>query len=308
VSEQTDLQLQITEYFKDNLHRGLGDLETMLAGIWYRAKNKGKQLDPHKRPPGYRSPKLREYLRQECGANKTTLWGPTAIRGDLGEADKEHIIRFLELVNELPDELLEETLELCGYLYAEKVNGEFGKVVLPSDSVAQIKLIEAIRTTGTVGKIQQGLVYATLRVENRKRGERLNIVTKRTHAGDQQSGEKGDISVFDRETMVTAYEVKGVTLTQQGADRFLPLHGEHEYGLFILALDFRPKSLQDELNAYKNTFAVSILDFLLTKLADIQAIDGSSTEEIIQLIITVYNSEFCEKIENDESIKIVVED
>lgn len=296
------------DYFERNIQHGMGDLETMLAGLWFRLHNDGALLDPHKRPPGYRSPRLREYLRETCGANRTTLWGPTAIRGDLAEADKGHIITFLELVNQVSSDQIARTLEACGRMYATKVNNEYGAVVLPALSTAQLRLIDALRTHGTVGKIQQGLVYAALVVEQRQRGGGLRIETKRTHAGDQQSGRPGDILVFSGDLLVTAYEIKALTLTQAGVSRVLPSHGTHDYSLFVLALDFRPRSLQDELNGYQNTFAVSLVDFMLTKLADIQSIAGDSVADVLVEIVDVYNREFCENIENDPTIRITLAD
>ena len=98
-------------HFQRCLDKGMGDLEAMLAGIRYRLNSGGKLLNPTKRPPGYRSQKLRNYLKKR-GARRTTLWGATAIRGDLEPEKKGHIIEFLKLVNELhacmhDEELLE---------------------------------------------------------------------------------------------------------------------------------------------------------------------------------------------------------
>jgi hypothetical protein len=109
-------------HFQANLGVALGDLETMLAGLWYRLQHEGAQLNPRAIPPGYRSPALRVFLREVCGANKTTKWGPTALRGGDLKASKQHIIAFFELVNQLDASELQSLLKACGLAYAQHVN------------------------------------------------------------------------------------------------------------------------------------------------------------------------------------------
>lgn len=296
------------DHFKSQLDKGMGDLEAMLAGIRYRVTKKGQPLDPTKRPPGYRSPLLRDYLRVNCGAIRTTKWGPTAIRGDLGP-DKQHVIDFYTLVNRVPPNQLEHLMYQCGLLYARKVNAENPSIFLPKESSTQVKLIEALQTGGTVGKVQQGLVYATLLLENQLSETDYHILTKPTHAGDTQSDMLGDVLVLTQTGQVTqAYEVKGINLTKSGATKFLELHGNHMYPLFILALGFKPRSLQDDLNSLENTFAAHLTDFILVKLADLALLARKPVTAVLNEIIEVYNTKFCEEIEGDRRIKIILEE
>ncbi|GAG33144.1 unnamed protein product, partial [marine sediment metagenome] len=88
------------------------------------------------------------------GARRTTLWGPTAIRGDLDPDKKTHIIAFFELVNELPQDLdiLQQAFDECAALYAEKTLTEYPPIVLPHYSTAQQRLAAALGHAGE-GKI-----------------------------------------------------------------------------------------------------------------------------------------------------------
>lgn len=300
---------RLAEHFRACLDKGLGDLETMLAGIWYRMENNGSKLDPGTVPPSYRSPKLRDYLRHRLGARKTTLWGPTALRGRLNPEKKQHIIDFLKVVNELPDdsEELRHAFEDCGKLYVHKVNAAVPEVVLPSESTAQMKLISALRVGGTVGKIQQGIVYAILELKRRLKGEDFVVETKRTHAGDQQSGVRGDVLALRGNEPLTVYEVKGVTINRAAAEMILRTHGEHGYALFILGLGFNPPELKDKLSSLENTFAIGLEDFVLTLLSELVLATAISPEELLMELVKIYNVEFCDRIENDVSIKIVLD-
>ena len=207
-------------------------------------------------------------------------------------------------MNQLPVESLENVLYQCGLMYAETVNNINLNIVLPSLSNPQIQMIAALTSVGTVGKVQQGLVYATLLLENELRSTNLSVMTKPTHAGDSQSGAKGDIIVSRSDTILSSYEVKGNIVTQSTADKVLSTHGKHQYPLFILALGFHPLTLQTELNSLENTFAVHLVDFMLTKLSDICVQHDADIQSVMHMIIRTYNSRFCEEIENDDSIKI----
>ncbi len=303
-----DPQTNAIIHFENCLNYGMGDLETMLAGIRYRLQYRGKKLDANYPPPGYRSSLLRDYLKSEYGARRTTLWGATALRGRMKPETKGHIITFLELVNAIDESELQNTLDACGKLYARKVNEENEAFVLPANSVAQTQLITALTISGTVGKVQQGLVYAMLLLEKQLSEAQLDVHTKRTHAGDAQSGIKGDVSLESSGNPVVIFEVKGLTLDSGGVDKVLELHGRHHYPLFILAVGFRPSKLQDELNMLENTFAVRLIDFMLTKLAELAAQSKKTPDALIRELIDIYNVAFCEQVENDESIKVLIPD
>lgn len=292
-------------HFRSHLDKAWGDLETMLAGIWSRIQY-GELLNPTGRPKGYRGTGLRNYLKDVCGARRTTKWGATAIRGDLDPAKKRHIIEFFDLVNEVPANELNDLLKACGALYAQTVNAVTSDIVIPALSSAQKTLVSALRRTGSVGKIQQGLVFAALTLENRLLQRGLVVATKSTHAGDLQSGVRGDIVLLDEQTIVASYEVKGHKLNQELKSQVLETHSIHSYPLFIVAGGFTPLTLQDELNALDNTFAVNLVDFLLTLMGELHVSTRRGLDNLIPELISIYNTEFCEAIEQDTSIVIQI--
>jgi len=295
----------LTRHFNECLDKGMGDLETMLAGIWHRLDSGGTPLTPNKRPPGYRSQKIRDFLK-ERGARRTSLWGATAIRGDLEPEKKKHIIEFLKLVNEIPVHDLKRALNACADLYVQKVNLEMPEIEFPLASSAQASIVQLLRTQAThatAGKVQQGLVYALLRLKYQGFATPLKILTKRTHAGDAQSGVPGDIRISRNGEVLAVFEVKGMTLDRSGVDRILPAHGRHGYPLFILALDFEP-SLKQDLNEKENTFAMDLDDYFWTVFSETVVDSNTKPIELLRHLIDVYNEEFCEKIEHDRSIRV----
>jgi hypothetical protein len=296
----------VVSLFRQSLGQGLGDLETMLSGLRRRIEHPGEQPDPNFPPSGYRSQLLRDRLRKEYGARRTTLWGATALRGRF-KPEKDHIIHFLEAVNSLAEQDLPQAFDECARLYARKVNQEAAQIALPKTSLAQQQLIQVARTPSG-GRVQQGLVYSLLQVKNRIEGDNLCVRTKRTFAGDTQSGEKGDISVSVEAQLLASYEVKGVTLDQAGIDRVLGLHGQHDYPLCIVALDFNPLKLRDALNSLENTFGVRLEDFLLTTLVGIVVATKRAPSEVLMAMFEIYNSEFCEQIEGDETLKVYLQE
>lgn len=297
---------RVVAHFRSWRQQGLGDLETMLAGIRYRMEHNGAKLDPPARPPGYRSERLRQRLK-ELGATKTTLWGPTAIRGDLAADKKKHIIDFLKLVNDLPGDpqILLEAFDKCAAIYVEKTREKYPPIVLPAESTIQRRLFAALRQGGK-GKIQQGLMYALLQTERQLVGAGYEVRTKRTHAGDWQSGHKGDVQIVWSDEIVSVYEVKGVPLTQAEMHRVLGTHGKHFYPLFVLAPAYAPPELKEALNSLENTFAANIEDFVVTKLSDILSSNQIQPEELLRAIIDTYNRVFCQQLENDPSIMISI--
>ena len=303
----TEASSRAIAHFEANLDKGWGDLETMFAGVWYRVTHNYSLLAPTEIAPGYRGTRLRNYLINECGARRTTKWGATALRGDLKQT-KKHIVEFYELVNEVPHDQLLHVLEACGLLYARKVNSETPEIVIPPLSAAQQTLVSALRTSGTVGKVQQGLVYAALVLEKRVLNNELTITTKPTHAGDLQSGIKGDVILLDGTEIVASYEVKGHLIGEAIARQVTEAHGEHTYPLFVVAAGFVPPMLQDDLNTLDNTFAVHLVDFILTVLGEIQALSRRGLGPLIRELVEIYNSEFCEGIEQDTSIMINISD
>lgn len=299
---------KLSKYFQKCLHRGKGDLEAMLSGIRFRIEHDGQLLDPHKVPPAYRSEKLREYLREK-GAHRTTLCGPTALRGDLNPKTKTHIIEFLKLVNKLPadKETLKKALDMCADLYVQKINSQTSTISIANTSNVQAAVAQLFSTHGTratAGKLPQGLIYAILRLKYAKQNGDFSVVSKRTHAGDTQSGSPGDVRILEGNKLYAVFEVKGLKLDQFAIAKILPTHGRHEYPLFILGLDFVPYGLKAKLNGLENTFAINLEDYFWTVFSELTVAMKLSTSEILKQIIAIYNDEFCGNIEQDNTVRI----
>lgn len=300
----------VESHFRKYLGKGMGDLETMLSGIRYRLESGGELLNPSKRPLGYRSEKLRSFLK-ERGARRTTLWGGTAIRGDLDPKMKGHIIEFFKLVNELPSdrETLTKVLEICSDLYVGKVNAETPQVEIALKSNVQASIAGLLRTHGaraTAGKMPQGLLYSLLLLKYSSIGNEFRVVTKRTHAGDAQSRSPGDVRLLKAGKLHSVFEVKGMILDKTAVDRILPAHGQHDYPLFILGLGFEPPDFKLKLNEMKNTFAINLDDYFWTIFSEIAINTTMLPTEILNCLVKIYNEEFCDKIEQNSAIKIAV--
>lgn len=298
---------EVVQLFGRSIDQGMGDLETMLAGIRYRLLHPGERLDPYARPPGYRSQNLRDQMKKEFGARRTSLWGGTALRGNFDPKKKAHIIAFLKAVNRLPDDrkMLETAFAQCARLYASKVNSMHPEIVLPKDAPIQRQLLQALNAPSE-GKAQQGIVYALTRMLAKRQAPHRSVVTKATHAGDAQSAQLGDVQVLEAGKALVVYEVKAFPLDQAAVDRILPAHGRHAYTLFILTLGFKPPELQTVLCSMENTLALHLVDHCLAIFAGLCSISGESPQELLKELISTYNEEFCEQIENDPSIKIQV--
>ncbi len=298
---------EVVKLFSASLNQGMGDLETMLAGLRYRILHPSEKLDPNARPPGYRSQILRDQLKKEFGARRTSLWGGTALRGNFDPRKKSHIIQFLKSVNKLPADprVLKLAFGECARLYAKKVNDLYPAIILPEDAPAQRQLLHAL-STPSEGKAQQGIAYALLRLLCKYAAPGRTVETKPTHAGDAQSQRPGDIQVLQGNALIAVYEVKAFQLDQAGVDRLLPTHGKHDYPLFVLAESFKPTELKTALSSMGRTFAISLVDYCLAVFSELCLVTGRQPDELLREVIEVYNEEFCEKIENDESIKIRV--
>lgn len=174
--------------------RALGDYQTMLAALWNKRKDPSIIQPPKEVPKGYRSVALLEYVRDKFGV-RLLRWGATAIRGDLSQK-KAHISRFIELVNELPSDVAEvnRVFDLAAKRVADYINAKSPPIKLPEATKAQ-QLLNQLLATKSGGRIQQGIVYALLKVLHED-VPGLTVFTKAVFAGDAQSGKRGDIAVI----------------------------------------------------------------------------------------------------------------
>jgi hypothetical protein len=291
-------------FFESELtqNRALGDYQTMLRALWNKRENPTLTQSPTKLPIGYRSLAVREYVRQNFGA-LLPYWGPTAIRGDLTEK-KAHISTFISLVNELPNEATEinSVFELTARMVADHINAKSPIIQLPEAGKPQ-QLLSQLLATKSRGRVQQGIVYALLKVLY-DGVPNLTVRTKAVFAGDAQSGQRGDVDIIENTDKIrTVFEVKAQRLnvtTYEDVVRTHTVTGSRDYPVFILAEDFKA----DSFNEYQDIFIVRLRDFCLTILAEIVSSKDISSDESIHRVLSTYNSDFCDLIQQDRTLRV----
>ncbi len=241
-------------------------------------------------------------MRQKFGA-LLPYWGPTAIRGDLTEK-KAHISTFISLVNELPNDAaaIDRVLESAAKMVADYINAKSPIIKLPQAGKPQ-EILTQLLATKSRGRVQQGVVYALLKVLYQG-VPNITVRTKAVFAGDAQSGKRGDIDVIENEDKIRAvFEVKAQTLTLPLYEDVVRTHtiiGERDYPVFILAESFQA----DLFEEYQDVFIIRLRDFCLTILAEIVSSKGLSSDESIRRVLDVYNSDFCDLIQQDRTLRV----
>lgn len=284
-----------------NLNRALGDYQTMLRALWNKRENPDLSQIPTTPPKGYRSPAVREYVSEKFGA-LLPRWGPTAIRGDLTDK-KAHISTFISLVNELSNDAVEvnTVFELAAKMVADSINAKSPIIQLPEAGQPQ-QVLTTLLNTKSQGRVQQGIVYALLKtlyegVPN------ITVRTKSVFAGDAQSGQLGDIDVIEEEIILSVFEVKAQALnilTYEDVVRTHSISGERNYPVFILAESFQPNLFEE----FQDIFIIRLRDFCLSILAEIVVSKKISSEDSICQVLSVYNTDFCDMIQQDRTLRV----
>jgi hypothetical protein len=130
------------------------------------------------------------------------------------------------------------------------------------------------------------------------------VRTKAVFAGDVQSGQRGDVDVIENDGQIrSVFEVKAQRLNLSLYEDVVRTHtvtGERDYPVFILA-----ESFQDNLfDEYQDVFLIRLRDFCLTILAEIVSSNGLSSEDSIRRVLDVYNSDFCDLIQQDRTLRV----
>jgi hypothetical protein len=283
-------------------NRALGDYQTMLRALWNKRENPTLTQTPTKLPVGYRSLAVREYVRQNFGA-LLPYWGPTAIRGDLTEK-KAHISTFISLVNELPNDAAEinRAFESAAKRVGDHINAKSPIIQLPTAGKPQ-QILTQLLATKSRGRVQQGVVYALLKVLY-DGVPNITVHTKAVFAGDAQSGQRGDVEVIENEGKIrSVFEVKAQRLNLSIYEDVVRTHsvtGERDYPVFMLAESFQA----DLFEEYQDVFIIRLRDFCLTILAEIVSSKGLSSDESIRRVLDVYNSDFCDLIQQDRTLRV----
>jgi hypothetical protein len=106
--------------------------------------------------------------------------------------------------------------------------------------------------------------------------------------------------------MTAAYEIKALSLTKDRLEGILAAHGARDYLLVFIVYDFSPAALQAEGNAVQNTLCLRMYDFFAGWLAHLVIASGETVDSLILALIRIYNEQFCEEIEQDQSIKVTL--
>jgi hypothetical protein len=241
-------------------------------------------------------------VRQNFGA-LLPYWGPTAIRGDLTEK-KAHISTFISLVNELPNDAVEvnKVFESAAKRVADHINAKSPIIQLPTAGKPQ-QLLTQLLSTKSRGRVQQGIVYALLKVLY-EGVPNLTVRTKAVFAGDAQSGQRGDVDVIENDGKIrSVFEVKAQRLNLSIYEDVVRTHtvtGERDYSVFILAENFQADLFQE----YQDVFIIRLRDFCLTILAEIVSSNALSSDESIRRVLDIYNSDFCDLIQQDRTLRV----
>ncbi len=128
--------------------------------------------------------------------------------------------------------------------------------------------------------------------------------TKAVFAGDAQSGQRGDIDIIENDGQIrSVFEVKAQRLNRSAYEDVVRTHsvtGERDYPVFILAESFQT----DLFDEYQDIFMIRLRDFCLTILAEIVSSKDLSSEGSIRSVLNVYNSDFCDLIQQDRTLRV----
>jgi hypothetical protein len=195
----------LVRYFEDSFgHPAEGDRCVMLAALYNRLMDPSLKQERTRRPE--RTRVIHKILEKTFGIPGLPKWGATAVRGNLMD-NKEHIRRFIDLVNNLPTEQVHKAWQSCGKRYREILEKKHVPIALnPRASAIEVLIQLAERALG--GRIQQPLCYAALSVFYESQGKDYVVLSKRVFAGDAQSGILGDITVKREDAVVAVVEVK----------------------------------------------------------------------------------------------------
>jgi hypothetical protein len=240
-------------------------------------------------------------------------WGASHVRGgfrsDELRGNKKHLITMITLLNGysgLPIKLGQV------YRYCLTIHHDFWEsfaihISGQPDDPAQ-KLLLKILALPSQGRVQQGMIFSALR---RRYGIKLRITTKKTFAADEQSsksgtGFRGDVQVWFESVILIAIEVKDCQVDELVWSRVKATHGKHDYTLLLLGTSFRPLGIQAIIGGHSNTIAAHLADYFLSLVFMTVAEEGVGVASVFQDILEIYNTEFCDGVEGDSSIKITV--
>jgi hypothetical protein len=259
-----------------------GDRCVMLAALYNKVVDGTLTQERTKRPN--RTRVIQDKLFSEFEIKGLPIWGATAVRGDLMD-NKEHIRRFIDLVNGLTAAEAREAWQKIGRLWREISDRVHKPIELnPTGSIIQ-QLAELVERP-SLGRIQQALCYAILEFTISGLRKGYSVRSKRTFAGDAQSGQAGDIEIFLDKEKLWAFEIKAHEVDQSKIDEVLNTHGAHLYGLVIVAASY---ALDISDTSRRNLVLLTLREFVASASVNAALVNGVPIEEAGRRILELYN-------------------
>lgn len=261
-------------------HDAEGDRCVMFAALYNKKEDPSLIQERHKRPE--RTRVIHKKLEAEFSIKGLPKWGATAVRGDLMD-NKEHIRKFIDAVNHLSQQDVQEAWVACCHEYKNRMDAKYVPIELnPEDSLVDILEMLVFKRSG--GRVQQPLCSAVTEKLYSLIGSDFQVATKKVFAGDAQSNTKGDIQVIKNNELVSALEVKAHQVDAPKLQEVFEDHGQHGYSLVILG-----ESFHKDATPRQNSAICSIRDYIFSTLNHIAAIEGSDLETVSRDVLQRYN-------------------
>ena len=203
-------------------------------------------------------------------------------------------------MNNLPADSLEAAWQAAGKWLLKRMTALRGKPILLNPEGGISSVVHQILRSRTLGVSQQALCFASTRILYEGLGPEYFVRSKRTWAGDAQSGVHGDIHVGVGEDLRLVLEVKAHVVDRVKLAETLIPHGVHRYCLTIIAQDFEP-----DLKEREGLLFVRMPDYVTTVLAQAAASRGISTEAVGGLVLKAYNR-YVKNVEDRPELMIVL--
>ena len=259
-----------------------GDRCVMAAALYNRVVDPTLQQERQKRPE--RTRVIQTVLHEQFAINGLPKWGATAVRGDLMDS-KEHIRAFIDLVNNLEPSSLRDAWKRFGAAYKTEMEKLYKPIQLnPRESI--VEQIGDLGKRPSGGRIQQPLCYAVIDYIVRGLGSDYKVSRKRVFAGDQQSGQKGDIQVSFSGKAVAAFEIKAHLVDSNKVNDVLADHGAHAYSLVIVATGYTADA---RLSPRQNLVLVTVDEVIATCVMLGGMIHRAGLEQAGRRVLEAYN-------------------
>ena len=273
-----------------------GDFCMMFAALHNRLKDPALRLDRTDRPKGNRT--IQYLLLREYGIRGLPIWGPSALRGGLPDY-KEHIRQFIDLVNGIPNEQTEASWDACVGWLAAKMSAECPPIEI-NRAGGMLGVLRELCAEKSQGVVQQCLCAAALQVWLEATEANLAMESKRTFAGDAQSGMKGDVLLLEDGEPCCVFEVKAHRVNAAKMLEVLESHGAVNYPLCIVAEGFAK-----DVQPFENVAFVRIVDLVQAFCVLAAVAKAEPVEDVARRVLEQYN-EVVRKTEGRDDLVVAL--